>query len=265
MADGDSAKAEVIRLRNLLREVTKANEPPSEAEVKEAEAQDYEALLIDLFKQADESGDGTLQSEEFMGVMERSGIGLSSEQVLLLMREADTDGDGNVSYSEVRAARRGAAFGILLSLLPRLATLCAPLCTSTHSPRSPRPPPPLPPPSASTQFMPVALELIEVMEARNKAREDDLDTRMWAEDQALEMEELYAPELMALLDSVNPHFAAADPNASGVVNPPDFIKILKEHASLPPTEINMIIAKIGRDENGNIRIGEFKDVAMEVR
>lgn len=113
--------------------------------------------------------------------------------------------------------------------------------------------------------MPVALELIEVMEARNKAREDDLDTRMWAEDQALEMEELYAPELMALLDSVNPHFAAADPNASGVVNPPDFIKILKEHASLPPTEINMIIAKIGRDENGNIRIGEFKDVAMEVR
>ena len=35
--------------------------------------------------------------------MERSGIGLTSEQVLLLMREADTDGDGNVSYSEVRA------------------------------------------------------------------------------------------------------------------------------------------------------------------
>ena len=166
VADGESAKAEVIRLRNLLREVTKASEPPTEAEVKEAEAQDYETLLIDLFKQADESGDGTLQSEEFMGVMERSGIGLSSEQVLLLMREADTDGDGNVSYSE---------------------------------------------------FMPVALELIEVMEARNKAREDDLDTRMWAEDQALEMEELYAPELMALLDSVNPHFAAADPNASGEI------------------------------------------------
>ena len=53
------------------------------------------------------------------------------------MREADTDGDGNVSY---------------------------------------------------TEFMPVALELIEVMEARNKAREDELDTRMWAEDQALEVE-----------------------------------------------------------------------------
>ena len=39
------------------------------------------------------------------------------------------------------------------------------------------------------------------------------------------MEELYAPELIALLESVNPHFAAADPNASGVVNPPDFIKV----------------------------------------
>ena len=78
--------------------------------MKEAEAQDYETLLIDLFKQADESGDGTLQSEEFMGVMERSGIGLTSEQVLLLMREADTDGDGNVSYSEVRGvAWRGVA------------------------------------------------------------------------------------------------------------------------------------------------------------
>ena len=43
--------------------------------------------------------------------------------------------------------------------------------------------------------------------------------------QALEMEELYAPELVALLESVNPHFAAADPNASGVVSPPDFIKV----------------------------------------
>ena len=146
--------------------------------------------------------------------MQRANLGLSDDQILLLMREADANNDGDVSYKE---------------------------------------------------FLPLALELIEVMEARNKAREDEIEKQMWAEQEAMEMEQLYAPEFEAVMDKVAGAFTEADPNSTGFVSAADFLRILKADSGLPAGEINMINAKIGRSPEGLIDVSMFKDVALEVR
>jgi len=61
---------------------------------------DLEGLLIDLFKEADKDGSGTLDPSEFAELMATASLGLSANELKLLLAESDYDSDGKVSYAE---------------------------------------------------------------------------------------------------------------------------------------------------------------------
>ena len=62
--------------------------------------EDLEALLVNLFKEADVDGSGALDYKEFRAVMKTAQLGLSSDDVKHLLAEADEDGNGLIEYAE---------------------------------------------------------------------------------------------------------------------------------------------------------------------
>ena len=61
---------------------------------------ELENLLVDLFREADTDGSGSLDLAEFEKLMATASLGLSSSEVKLLLSEADENADGCVSYQE---------------------------------------------------------------------------------------------------------------------------------------------------------------------
>lgn len=61
---------------------------------------ELENLLVDLFREADTDGSGSLDLAEFEKLMATANLGLSTSEVKLLLSEADENADGCVSYQE---------------------------------------------------------------------------------------------------------------------------------------------------------------------
>jgi len=61
---------------------------------------ELENLLVELFKEADKDGSGTLDASEFAELLATANLGLSSHELKLLLAESDYDSDGKVSYDE---------------------------------------------------------------------------------------------------------------------------------------------------------------------
>ncbi|EFN51276.1 hypothetical protein CHLNCDRAFT_59820 [Chlorella variabilis] len=61
---------------------------------------DSEAELMEAFKVFDKDGNGFISAAELRHVMTNLGEKLTEEEVDEMIREADTDGDGQVDYNE---------------------------------------------------------------------------------------------------------------------------------------------------------------------
>jgi len=61
---------------------------------------DLEQLLISLFKEADKDGNGTLDHDEFATLMATASLGLSQQEVKMLLAEVDEDNNGIITYQE---------------------------------------------------------------------------------------------------------------------------------------------------------------------
>ena len=61
---------------------------------------ELEAMLEEMFKEADQDGNGTLDMAEFAKLMATTNLGLSKAELDMLLAEADENTDGNVSYAE---------------------------------------------------------------------------------------------------------------------------------------------------------------------
>ncbi|PSC76513.1 calmodulin [Micractinium conductrix] len=61
---------------------------------------DSEAELMEAFKVFDKDGNGFISAAELRHVMTNLGEKLTDEEVDEMIREADTDGDGQVDYNE---------------------------------------------------------------------------------------------------------------------------------------------------------------------
>jgi Ca2+-binding EF-hand superfamily protein len=57
-------------------------------------------FLAKQFKAADNDGSGSLDGEEFKGLLQKLGMGVTEEQAMDLLRMADSDGTGGVEYGE---------------------------------------------------------------------------------------------------------------------------------------------------------------------
>jgi len=101
-ADGNGVidTTELRTMVDSLREKAIAEDMPCITEVDDDDLEEY---LQGLFKIADENDDGTLQPDEFRKLMAISGFGFSEETVERLLKESDTDGDGFVDITELRA------------------------------------------------------------------------------------------------------------------------------------------------------------------
>ena len=64
------------------------------------DAVDLEAMLINLFKEADQDGSGALDFDEFVALMNTADVGLGKAELQMLVAEADEDSDGKVTYTE---------------------------------------------------------------------------------------------------------------------------------------------------------------------
>jgi len=62
--------------------------------------EEIEAIMTQMFQEADADGSGSLSLDEFREACFRADIGLTRKDVNLLMHEVDVDGDGTVSYEE---------------------------------------------------------------------------------------------------------------------------------------------------------------------
>jgi len=62
--------------------------------------EDLEATLMNVFKQADADGNGTLDRKEFQACLRSADLGLKNKQIKALMAQTDIDGDGKITYEE---------------------------------------------------------------------------------------------------------------------------------------------------------------------
>uniref|UniRef100_A0A7S0QZZ8 EF-hand domain-containing protein n=1 Tax=Pyramimonas obovata TaxID=1411642 RepID=A0A7S0QZZ8_9CHLO len=62
--------------------------------------EELEAVMKNVFEMADADRNGTLSLNEFRDCLKSSELGLTRKEINLLMSECDTDGDGNISYTE---------------------------------------------------------------------------------------------------------------------------------------------------------------------
>lgn len=68
-----------------------------------------------LFQEADNDSSGMIEKAEFAHAMREANIGLKDEEIDLLYDKVDTDGDGNVNYSEFAPL----CYDILVEVLAR--------------------------------------------------------------------------------------------------------------------------------------------------
>lgn len=59
--------------------------------------------IIDAFSIIDEDGSGSLTNAEVADAMEKADVGISQEDIIYLLEEADVSGDGLISFSEFRS------------------------------------------------------------------------------------------------------------------------------------------------------------------
>ena len=94
---------------------------------------DLEQLLISLFKEADKDGSGSLDLAEFEELMTTANLGLSKQELKMILADIDEDQNAQISYSE---------------FVPLAVEVRAPSHLGPHShsasagPRAPRPPRP---------------------------------------------------------------------------------------------------------------------------
>lgn len=75
-----------------------------------------EEQLRDLFRAFDRDGNGFITAVELAHSMARLGHALTAKELTEMIKEADTDGDGRISYSEFVVAITSAAFETASSL-----------------------------------------------------------------------------------------------------------------------------------------------------
>ncbi|XP_041360740.1 calmodulin-A-like isoform X1 [Gigantopelta aegis] len=56
--------------------------------------------LLEAFNVFDKNGDGVIDAAEFREIMTSVGDNLTTEEVELMMKDADTDGNGKIDYKE---------------------------------------------------------------------------------------------------------------------------------------------------------------------
>lgn len=66
----------------------------------ELDVVELEQLLISLFKEADSDNSGSLDHDEFTNLMATADLGLSKQEVKMLLAEADENNDGTITYQE---------------------------------------------------------------------------------------------------------------------------------------------------------------------
>eukprot|EP00756_Hemistasia_phaeocysticola_P028451 Hpha_TRINITY_DN16175_c3_g2::TRINITY_DN16175_c3_g2_i1::g.6833::m.6833 len=59
--------------------------------------------VADMFQRFDTSGDGLLQPDEMQQLLKSQGCVMTIDQVKVLMASLDSDGDGNISLSELES------------------------------------------------------------------------------------------------------------------------------------------------------------------
>lgn len=72
---------------------------PTPLAVTGQDARDLEEILVKLFQEADQDGSEYLDREEFLRLMETSDLGLSKQEVNMLLAEVDENEDGRISYA----------------------------------------------------------------------------------------------------------------------------------------------------------------------
>ena len=71
-----------------------------------------EEVLLKVFEELDEDGNGTLSVEELQKALSQSSLGaVGISDVLEFVRSADTNGDGVIDFAEFVAAWKGAGAG----------------------------------------------------------------------------------------------------------------------------------------------------------
>ena len=56
--------------------------------------------VLESFKVFDKDANGMISSDELKSIMHEHGSGLSHDEIAVLIRECDSDGDGNINYEE---------------------------------------------------------------------------------------------------------------------------------------------------------------------
>ncbi|XP_060577956.1 calmodulin-beta-like [Ruditapes philippinarum] len=64
---------------------------------------DIDQKILDAFREFDKDGNGFISAAELRQVMTNLGEKLTDEEVDEIMKEADTDGDGQINYKEFAA------------------------------------------------------------------------------------------------------------------------------------------------------------------
>lgn len=59
-----------------------------------------EEEMMEAFKIFDADGNGNITAEELRQIMENLGEKLTKDEVEAMVKEADTDGDGQINYNE---------------------------------------------------------------------------------------------------------------------------------------------------------------------
>lgn len=91
---------------------------------------ELEAVLKEMFEEADADGSGFLSRREFTAALRSSGLGLTRKEINVLLHEVDENDDGEVSYAEFLPI----CFQLLVEVYPH-----------------PPPPPSRPPPSVRSR------------------------------------------------------------------------------------------------------------------
>lgn len=77
--------------------------------------EELEETILGLFKEADDDASGVIEKEEFAHAMREANIGLKDDEIDMLYDKVDTDGDGNVNYTEFAPL----CYDILVEVLAR--------------------------------------------------------------------------------------------------------------------------------------------------
>ena len=109
--NGDG-KIEYHEFVPVVRDLMQQDGTNDEVSNKQAAAQDWtdfdeqelEQYLTNLFKIADENGDGVLQPKEYVKLMRLSGLSFSDDVILEGFIEADTNKDGVIDHAELVVA-----------------------------------------------------------------------------------------------------------------------------------------------------------------